>query len=279
MHISQLSAKPSSTRTHPRTCPLSHIPRRRNRRHTISVPAIATSPPSPLHPRCHRVLGAAMQPITHPKITSVANVATSPRHHLATAHRPPRAHVFSSPPRPSLRPVCFQRPLHSYTDSGTGYVPRSRGEFDHTRRIGCYLNAAPPITTCRVTAGARKAHSPTRFRFWLCARYPALRRSNCAYMATSEAGGSGAEAWFNVTPSGCSDVWVAQTRTTYAVSFMFQVRVVAQIGLYIHSGNCPSHWAIAQGQFLAASTYTKPSPSLKLRAIAQCHFRHQLACV
>ncbi len=61
---------------------------------------------------------------------------------------------------------------------------------------------------------------------------------------------------------------------TYAVSFMFQVRVVAQIGLYIHSGNCPSHWAIAQGQFPAASTYTEPSPSLKLRAIAQCHFRH-----
>ena len=34
---------------------------------------------------------------------------------------------------------------------------------------------------------------------------------------------------------------------TYAVSFMFQVRVVAQIGSCIHSSNCPSCWVVMCG--------------------------------
>ena len=37
---------------------------------------------------------------------------------------------------------------------------------------------------------------------------------------------------------------------------MYEPLVVAKVSSYIHSGNCPSSWAISQHQILAASAYT-----------------------
>ena len=39
---------------------------------------------------------------------------------------------------------------------------------------------------------------------------------------------------------------------------MYERWAVAQIVPCIHRGNCPSSWAVAQGPFSAAKTYTEP---------------------
>ena len=61
---------------------------------------------------------------------------------------------------------------------------------------------------------------------------------------------------------------------TCAVSFMYERWAVAQIVPCIHRGNCPSSWAVAQGPFSAAKTYTEPWFWVVAQYVWWCQLRY-----